>query len=580
MFKKLIKQIFNLIESLKKSSRRFPETILVAFGVVIVGIILNHTDYNQTETLETFRKMLLALILGIPIYSAGKLVVEKFNLTVLYRVIMDVGFAIFLVIYYYVMPEDINGEFMIKFMLLNISFYLLFSLIPYMFKRENYSRYILNIITNLFITLLFSLVLYLGINAIVFTVEELFELNFDNDIYFDLFIVIAGLFSVTHFLGSVLPIEKDIDNEYYPPVWRILFVYIVLPLLSVYTAILYAYFVRLLIIKEFPINILGHLVVWYGLISVIILFFINRIKSNNAYTQLFYKYFPVAIMLPLAMLFVAIGSRIAEFGLTPPRYFVVISGLWIFGSMIYIFFSKSFKSTILVMSAIVVLLISAYGPQSAFSLSINNQNNRFEVLLMELNMLKNDNIVPRSDLSEEEKKDINEFIRYFDRNHSFDGVRVLPEDFEYKNMQETFGFEYSYYYPKSRTDINYFYDKEVLIVDIKSFDYLADIFLDFRNDFILETEGISVEFDKNDKLIRIFIEEEVVAKIDLIQFIEDFDSRQNGQQPQTIDDVTVKMEFEKIQVEFIVLNLFYEPKEKNVDIDYGSMQFRMFIRIK
>jgi|LGVF01.1.fsa_nt_gb hypothetical protein len=580
MFKKLMKQLLNLIEGLKKSTRRFPETILVVFGVVIVGIILNHIDYKQTEALETYWRILLALILGIPMYSAGKLVVEKFNLTVLYRILMDVGFAILLVIYYYMIPEDINGEFMIKFMLLNTSLYLLFSLIPYMFKRENYSRYVLNIITNLFITLLFSLVLYLGINAIVFTVEELFELNFDNDIYFDMFIIIAGLFAVTHFLGSVLPIEKDMDNDYYPPVWRILFVYIVLPLLSVYTVILYAYFVRLLIVKEFPINMLGHLVVWYGLISVIILFFINRIESNNAYTQMFYKYFPAVIMLPLAMLFVAIGSRIADFGLTPPRYFVVISGLWVFGSMIYIFFSKSFKSTILVISAIAVLLISAYGPQSAFSLSINNQNNRFEDLLVELNMLENDNIIPRSDLSDEEKKDINEFVRYFDRNHSFDDVRVLPEDFEYENMGKVFGFEYSYYYPRSKTDISYFYDEDSLIVDISSYDYLVDIYLDIRDDFTSESEGILVEFDKIDKVLRIFIDDYEVAEIDMIQFIEDFDSRQNGQQPQTIDDVTVKMNFEKIQLEFIIKNLFYELTDENVDIDYGSMEFRMFIKIK
>ena len=82
MLKKIMKQVFMLSKILKKSSRRFPETLLVVLGVVIVGIILNHTDYNQIETMESLRKMLLALILGIPMYSAGKLIVEKFNLIV------------------------------------------------------------------------------------------------------------------------------------------------------------------------------------------------------------------------------------------------------------------------------------------------------------------------------------------------------------------------------------------------------------------------------------------------------------------------------------------------------------------
>ena len=139
-----------------------------------------------------------------------------------------------------------------------------------------------------------------------------FELNIDNDIYFDVFIIVAGLFSVTHFLGHVLETDILIDEKYYPPVLKVLFVYIIIPLISIYTLILYAYFVRLIILREFPINILGHLVVWYGLISVILLFFINRIKSVNAYTEKFYKFFPVAIMLPLAMLFAAVVNRIAD----------------------------------------------------------------------------------------------------------------------------------------------------------------------------------------------------------------------------------------------------------------------------
>ena len=140
--------------------------------------------------------------------------------------------------------------------------------------------------------------------------------------------------------------------------------------------------------------------------------------------------------------------------------------------MIYIFFSKSFKSSILVITAIAVLIGSAYGPQSAFNLSLNNQINRFESLLYGHSMLVDEEIVPRIDLSDEQKMEITEFIQYFERNHSFEDIEFLPSDFEYKQMEDVFGFEHTYYYPKMDDNINYFYNRESTILNISEYDYI------------------------------------------------------------------------------------------------------------
>jgi hypothetical protein len=584
MIRKLFKQIFTLVKSLKESSKRFPETIFIALGVVIIGITLNHVDYNETENIENLRRILLTLILGIPMYSMAKLIVEKFKLVFLHRIVIDIFLAIFLVIYHHFSPKDVNSEFMIKFMLLNISFYLFFTLIPYIFNRENYSRYVLKLITNMLITLLYSFVLYLGINAIVFTVEKLFELDFSNEIYFDIFIIIFGLFSVTHFLSNLLPIDEDIDNEYYPTIWKILFIYIITPLLSIYTIILYAYFIRLVIIKEFPINMLGNLVVWYGLLSVIILFFINRIKKSNEYIKGFYKYFPVIIILPLVMLFVAIGGRISDFGITPSRYFVVISGLWVFGNMLYLFFSKNFKSKILVISAIFVLLISSYGPQSAFSLSIKNQNNRFENVLTELNMLKDRHIISRNDLTDNEERSINEFIQYFERYHSFDKVKVLPENFEYEDMETIFGFKYYYYYNRGNDrgtkNISYYYEFRSMLINIKDYDYLLDVEFTISEDFIYESDDVVTKYNKNDNSLKIIIDGNEVANVDVIEFMKNYNEMRNGIEPNSIDDVTVNMNLDEIDLMFIISNMYYEVLNQNNEINDGNLDFKILIKIK
>lgn len=580
MFKKFKVQMKILIESLKKSSRRFPETLIIVVAVVVTGIIANHTDYNYVERLDSLEKILLALIIALPLFSFIKLIIEKYEIKFTLRIVIDLVVAGLLFLYYLMIPETIDDEFMGKYFMVSVCFYLIFTLVPYYYKREKYPQYILKLSINLFITLLYSLVLYLGINAIIFTVEKLFELNINNDIYFDVFIIIGGLFSVTYFLGNVPKIDLDLDDDYYPQVLKILFLYIVTPLISIYTLILYSYFIRILIMREFPINILSHLVVWYGFIGVVLMFFIRKIQDTNEFTKKFYKYFPVAILIPLLMLFAAIGSRILDFGITPPRYLVLISGLWILVNMIYILKTKNYKSSIAVILAIIVLVVSSYGPVSAFDVSKRSQNNRFENLLTELNMLDNGNIIPRMDLNDNQEKYINEFIQYFERNHSFEDVGVLPEGFEYDDMEEIFGFKYTYYYPKMVRDSSYFYEFKSILIEIEDYDYLLYVNLNVDDKFVSEIGEMVVEYNAVSRELDVIKSGEKVASVDIFKFMKDYDESRNGLQPTSIDDVTVVMEFEKAELVFILESLYYNYLDKTDEVEYGHLNFNMLIKLK
>jgi len=580
MFKKFKVQVKILIESLKKSSKRFPETLILAVAVVVTGIIANHTDYQYVEKLDTLEKILLALVIGLPLFSFIKLIVEKYEFKLSLRIVIDLIIAGCLVLYYLIIPETINGEFMIKYFMISACLYLIFTLVPYYYKREKYPQYILKLGINLFITLLYSLVLYLGIIAIIFTVEKLFELSINNDIYFDVFIMIAGLFSVTYFLGNVPKIDWELEDDYYPQVLKILFLYIVSPLMSVYTLILYSYFIRILIMREFPINILSNLVVWYGLLGVMLMFFIRKIKDSNEFTKKFYKYFPIAIMIPILMMFTAIGSRILDFGITPPRYLVVITGLWILINMVYILRDKNYKSSIAVILAIIVLVVSSYGPVSAFNLSERNQNNRFESLLTELNMLDNGNIIPRMDLDDNQEKYINEFVQYFERNHSFEDARVLPEGFEIKDMKDVFGFEYTYYYPMMVKDKSYFYEHEPIMVEIVGYDYLLDVNLNVNDEFVSETEEVAIKYNAVNRVLDVISSGKKVASVDIFKFMEDYDESRNGLEPTSLDDVTVVMEFDKVELVFILESLYYQYRDNTDEVEYGYLNFKMLIKLK
>lgn len=564
------------MDRLQRSVRRFPETLVLSAALVVVGIMMNHLDYAQTAQMQMLREYLMTLVLGIPAMTGIILLSERMGWSGRRRLLADLVAVALLVGFYLTVPEEIDNAFAIRYALLLTSVFLAFSLVPYAFKRENYSRYVLHLVTHFFITLLFSLVLFGGINAIIFTIEQLFEVNIDNDIHMDIFILIAGLFSVTHFLAHVPTEEEPVTEDYYPPVLRVLFIYIVVPLLSVYTMILYAYFIRLIMLREFPINMLGHLVVWYGLVSVVILFFLNRIRESKQFLALFYRWFPLVILVPLGMLFAAILSRIGDFGITPPRYFVLISGLWILASMLYIRWARTFKSTFLVVGAIVVLLVSAYGPVSAFNLSLRNQTARFEALLTESGMLENGAIVARQDLDEDGQREISDFVRYFSNYHGWDKVDLLPENFEYGQMVTVFGFAYNDYYPKSLRQVSYFYNREPRVMDISGYDQLAEITLVLERDLTLEEDGLEIVYDSDAYLMELSRDGTTVATLDIWQLMQDYHERRGGIQPTSVEEATIETHTAQTRLKIVIDSLYFD-EENDGDPAYGNMYFKLFI---
>jgi len=72
----------------------------------------------------------------------------------------------------------------------------------------------------------------------------------------------------------------------YPRLLKALLIYIVLPIIIVYTAILYAYFARIIITWQWPAGIVAQLVLWYAVMSAIVLFMISPISDDNRWVKM------------------------------------------------------------------------------------------------------------------------------------------------------------------------------------------------------------------------------------------------------------------------------------------------------
>lgn len=502
----LKKLLFDLLNSLK----RFPETIALTIGLVITIILNIHNQDNQYNE-DMLINIISTLLLGMPLSATIVLICERLNIKTIKRGILAVTIGLILIGYYLILPRPMTQPFIILTVSFIIIFYLLFTLVPYFYYKKPYSIYCIHLAVNFFITYLYAIVLYAGIAATIFTMDQLFNLSIQGEIYGDLFIITAGLFGVTYFLGNLPSINTRISLEQYPKIIRVLFLTIVMPLLSLYTIILYVYFARILINQNWPENIVGNLVLWYGWIGMIILFFISELEKDATWPIAFKRIFPIMFIVPLGMLFSTIWIRTNAYGLTIARYYVWLSAIWFLVNVTYYIINKWHFPTFIITSLVIFILISAIGPVSSYHTSIKDQVKRLEQKLTSLNMLKSGKVIKRADLSVTEKDEINSSLYYLDSADALDKVPYLPIGFELSQTEEVFGYQYEYEYGQAY--YNYYYDNQNFIEDISNYEYIV-YFNTWNENMTLDINesGLQVVIDADGQLSVIYNDMTIATK--------------------------------------------------------------------
>jgi hypothetical protein len=366
--------------------------------------------------------------------------------------------------------------------------------IPYIGQREDFEIYVIKLFTGFIVTYFYSLVLFLGLVAINFTIDTLFSAGIPERVYVDLFFIVAGIFAPTYFLSVVPEQGVRFKKEDYPKFLKVLLLYIVLPLLTVYTAILYAYFIKIIVTRFWPAGIVSHLVLWYSFISIVAIFFIYILKEGNAWARTFVTFFPKLILPLLLMMFVAMGIRINAYGITENRYWVMAGGFWVTGCMLYLAFRKKPGNIKIVLSLAIIAALTVTGPWSAYAVSKYSQNARFEKLLTENNMLVNGEIVPSQTVSQKDKTSISSIVQYFERNHSLSQLKILPPDFSLNQMKEVFGFPLTYSY--SNQYFNYHLKDEGALLDIRGYDYYLPSPFQLENGNTLTQEDLTITYNR------------------------------------------------------------------------------------
>lgn len=398
--------------NLQLTAKRFPVSLIaILLGYSLVLSEIHHWEWLSDDHMEMAALLISGLFL---LFTGGTLFAERYQINTSKALGLKAGLFVLYGMRIWVEPKmDVDIAMLWIAVILTITF------ITQLKNRDNNpSSWFFNfqLLTALLFSFLTGLLLAGGVNLIIASIHYLFELEINNKIYGDVwsfsFMVVAPVY-----LLSQIPRQFDYEPAdcEFPKGVNFILNYVMVPLLIIYSIILYAYFIKILLQWQLPRGNLGWMISIYGVIGILTHLGLYPVRNQNkAMISWFYRSFYPTLVIPLLLLIVAISIRIHQYGVTENRYLVMICAIW-FGWLISYQFirNKQFQLTTVTMSLSILLLASAFGPLSIKQLPLKSQIMRFETIAQSLGLLKNGTLIESQTQPElKTAKEITSAIQY------------------------------------------------------------------------------------------------------------------------------------------------------------------------
>lgn len=574
------------LKAIKNSLKRFPQAIGISTSCVILLIYISEvkTQFNG-DFIEFLSRVTMILALGIPLSLCIKLYFER--LETYKKASLYVSYllgAILLSLYYYFFLKNIGMISTSRYAAFSLILYLVFICITYLPNRDGFELYVVKAFSRFFTTVLYSFVLYLGLSAILFTIDKLLGVNIISEFYYYTALIVAGVFAPSFFLAGI-PFKNEILTlKDYSRLLNVLILYIVMPLICVYTIILYIYFGKIIITRQWPQGLVSHLVLWYSVICVTVYFFISPLINEKSWPRRFIKYFPKVILPLMVMIFISIWIRINAYGVTENRYFVVVLSLWVFLVMIYFASTKKLMNIILPVSFVIITFVSVFGPFSSYSISKYSQNSRLNNIFIKNNMISGNKVVKvKTKVTDEDAKQITSILNYFNRYHNLEDVKGLPKKFKISELEKVLGVKYIEENNENNNGYYFFNSTATLEpMDIKGYNYLFDLRNNNTQQITRDTI-YNMTFDNQSTLFKITQNGKNIYEKNLQDFATVLINKYGiNQKNQSIAQKEMSFEDEnsKVKIKIHFLNLSGNQNISNGKLESKNFEFYVLVKLK
>lgn len=440
-----ITKINDKMRGLTLAVLRFPLTVLFLFASSILMIYITGNYSSQSDHLE---QMMLALVFGAVLGVVVQFTIERFATLAKRRFLLYLITAVVTIAYFLLLSlgEQVDGKVVLRTYLLILALLSLMLWIPSYQLGVDFNTVALIHVKAFFTSFLYSLVLSVGIAAIIGSIDLLlFSLSYRSYTY--MLIIVWMVFATIYYL-SLLPRFHSMQEEdqrkreaisVYPKFLSILVSNIAIPLLSAYTLVLLAYFLKIVVTRTWPSGRVSVLVLIYTIAGLIL--YILASSLEDKFSKVFRKLFPKLLIPIVIMQLIAIGIRIKSYGITESRYYIVLFGIASLIAGILLFTNNSRRNGGIALLVAMFSIFSILPPVDAFTISKNSQIKRLEALLEEEGILSNDKITPKENVSQDTRVEVTSILYYLEWNHSFEDLEWLPKDFStYQDMKTVLGF--------------------------------------------------------------------------------------------------------------------------------------------
>lgn len=385
-------KIVTLLEKIKKLMYNYPLVLLFSLATVFVIIYgIEKDPINETSYL--LLKLGFVFSLGISLQFALKILSQRIKNGILLK---SLG-LLFLAAFYFVFPKkeaDFTAYYTYILIITFLLSHLLVAFIAFIKKENaeiNFWQFNKNLFVNFILSFIFVGVLIIGVELAILAVQNLFNWNIDEKIYFETFVAL-GIFGST----SIFLLFNDSGLDYlekegsYPIVLKFFTQFILIPLLLIYIVILYLYTIKIIINWELPRGWVSYLVIAYAVVGILALLLVHPLKQLKlkSWIVIFSKIFYFTLIPIIVLLFTAIFTRLLQYGYTEPRYFVLLISVWLTLLVFYFIFYKKASIKFIPFSLFLFGLFALIFPYfNAFSVSKRSQEKELIQVLAENDLL-------------------------------------------------------------------------------------------------------------------------------------------------------------------------------------------------
>ncbi len=422
--------ITQILAELNRAFRRFPLALIGTAIGTIAAIVLVEREASPEPSI--FYPILLSTILAIPLLTALRLATEREDSgSGRIWAMQGIGVAL-LIVYAFTVPSDLFRApmyYLFRFFAFGIVCCLLFSFLPFARSRQSNGFWQFNriIVYRVILAGAFALVLFMGLGLALAALDNLFGMDVPSKRYFELWILILGLFAVPFMLSGIPEKLRELgEADDYPRSLRVLGQYVLPPLVLIYFVILYAYVAKIVVTWSWPQGWVGRLILGFSATGILSLFVLDPIrdKMETLWVKKVARWYYVILLPLIVVLFLALWRRISEYGLTEDRYLGLAIGAWLALIAGYFLLSRAKSIKMIPASLCVFTFLISIGPWGMFSVSEKSQVGRLRNMLTADSILVNGAVQEApSPVSDDHDLQISSILAYLHEIHGFSAIQ-------------------------------------------------------------------------------------------------------------------------------------------------------------